>query len=234
MAEDTGFAARCLLRGARVGTLATQDHGQPFASLVTPATAPEGDVLLLLSALSAHTRHLAAEPRCALLVCGAADGANPQTAPRLTVTGRAAPDADAGLRKTWLARHPYAAEYAGFTDFAIWRLSIEAGHYVGGFARAHTLDAGAMHPAPADVAAIRGAEASILAWCRTVPADALARHHGGQNIPGGWRIGAVDTDGIDLEAGDAVARIPFDRPVANAAELRSALARLVERARDKQ
>ena len=85
------WAARKLLRAARSGTLATQTGGQPFASLVTPATAPDLSVLLLLSTLSEHTRHLRAEPRCALLVASAPDGPNPQTAPRLTVTGIAEP-----------------------------------------------------------------------------------------------------------------------------------------------
>src|ERR1700685_3316184 len=90
MADDLtspAFEARKLLRAARSGTLATAaDGGQPFASLVTPACAPDLSVLLLLSNLSEHTRHLRAEPRCSVLVCGAAEGANPQIAPRVTVT----------------------------------------------------------------------------------------------------------------------------------------------------
>ncbi len=88
-----GLQARRLLRAARSGSLATlsasQDGGQPFATLVTPAIAGDGAILLLLSDLSEHTRHLRAEPRCSLLVVGAAESANPQTAPRLTVTGLA-------------------------------------------------------------------------------------------------------------------------------------------------
>jgi hypothetical protein len=66
--ESTAFEARKLLRAARSGTLATAaDGGQPFASLVTPACAPDLSLLLLLSNLSEHTRHLrtwyAARPR---------------------------------------------------------------------------------------------------------------------------------------------------------------------------
>ena len=233
---EIAFAARCLLRVARQATLATTDDGQPFASLVTPATTPDGDVLLLLSALSAHTRHLAAEPRCALLGCGAADGANPQTAPRLTVVGRAARDPDPGLRRAWLARHPYAAEYADFTDFAVWRLTVEAGHYVGGFARAHALGRQALLPPQDAVEAIRAAEPRILAHCNADHAQALAeiaRHLGGRPEAGGWQMVAADMDGIDLASGEAVVRIAFDRPVASPAELRSAMVRLVEHARER-
>ena len=65
------WEARKLLRAARVGTLATSAQGQPFASLVTPACAPDLSLLLLLSDLSEHTRHLRAEPRCSVLVTGA-------------------------------------------------------------------------------------------------------------------------------------------------------------------
>ena len=233
MAEDLGFAARCLLRAARVGTLATQDRGQPFASLVTPTATPGGDVLLVLSALSAHTRHLTAEPRCALLVCGAAEAANPQTAPRLTVIGHAAVDPDPASRRAWLARHPYAVEYAAFTDFSVWCLKIHSGHFVGGFARAHALDAGALHPVPAFVEAIQAAAPDILAHFNGDHAESLgwiARQHC-PDKPGAWRMGAVDVDGMDLAAGDAVVRVPFDRPVTSGAELRSALVRLIERAK---
>ena len=232
---DPAFAARCLLRAARAGTLATGDRGQPFASLVTPATTPEGDVLLLLSALSAHTRHLAIEPRCALMVCGPAEGVNPQTAPRLTVIGRAAADADPDLRELWLARHPYAAEYASFADFSVWRLSVESGRYVGGFARAYVLDAAALHAPPGPVEAVRAAMMPTLAGCADQEALArIARQAGGVGQTGAWRMGAADPDGMDLVAGDAVVRVPFDRPVANAAELRSALMRLIERVGDEQ
>ena len=137
--DRPAWAARKLLRAARVGTLASSMQGQPFASLVTPATTPDLCALLLLSDLSEHTRHLRADPRCSLLVCGVATGENPQTAPRVTVTGLAETVVDAGLKARYLAVHPYAAMYAGFGDFALWRIRPVNGLYVGGFARAARL-----------------------------------------------------------------------------------------------
>src|SRR5579859_488423 len=111
--DGTAFEARKLLRAARSGTLATvADGGQPFASLVTHACAPDLSVMLLLSNLSEHTRHLRTEPRCSILVCGAMEGANPQTAPRVTLTGIAEMADDAALKARFLAVHPYAAQYA--------------------------------------------------------------------------------------------------------------------------
>ena len=44
MEESPAWTARKLIRAARSGTLATATDGQPFASLVTPATAPAGSV----------------------------------------------------------------------------------------------------------------------------------------------------------------------------------------------
>ena len=118
MSEATpAWEARKLLRAARVGTLASVMDSQPFASLITPACAPDLSVLLLLSDLSEHTRHLRADPRCSVLVAGAPEGANPQTAPRVTVTGLAEVAADPALKSRYLAVHPYAGLYAGFQRF---------------------------------------------------------------------------------------------------------------------
>ncbi len=123
--DDPGWTARRLLRAARVGTLATQSGGYPFAGLVTPATTPELSVLLLLSDLSEHTKQLRRDPRCALLVAGPAAEGNPQTTPRVTVSGSAAIADEAGLRARFLAVHPYAGLYAGFGDFYLWRIAPE-------------------------------------------------------------------------------------------------------------
>ena len=104
--EAPAWVTRKLLRAARSGTLATSIEGQPFASLVTLACAPDLSLLLLLSDLSEHTRHLRAEPRCAVLVAGAPESANPQTAPRATVTGLAEMVDDPALKRRWLTVHP--------------------------------------------------------------------------------------------------------------------------------
>ena len=189
--DDPALEARRLLRAARGGTLATSAAGQPFASLVTPATAPDGSVLLLLSDLSEHTRHLRAEPRCALLVAGAAEGPNPQTAPRLTITGLAELEPDPALHARWVAAHPYAAFYAGFGDFHLWRLRPRGGLFVAGFARAHRLREAQLAPDPDAVAAVAAAEAGIIAHCNADHADALALIaglHGGRPSDGSWRL----------------------------------------------
>ena len=83
--------------------------GQPFASLVTPACMPDGSLLLLLSRLSEHTRHLMAVPACSVMVSGASDSINPQTTPRVTITGMAEVISDPALKARYLTVHPYAS-----------------------------------------------------------------------------------------------------------------------------
>ena len=227
------WQARTLLRAARVATLATQSAGQPFTALVTPATAPDLSVLLFLSSLSEHTRHLMAEPRCALIAIGTAETANPQTAPRITLTGLAEPAPDPAHKARWLASHPYAAQYAEFGDFSLWRIRPASGLFVGGFARATRLRAVELAPNPASVAAIAAAEAEIIAHCNADHAKAMTELAG---AAGSWRMVAVDVDGCDLArqqdpAEAATRRLSWAAPVADANGVRKELIGLLRRLR---
>ncbi len=222
--DSPAWAARKLLRAARVGTLATSAEGQPFASLITPATAPDASVLMLLSDLSEHTRHLRADGSCAVMVTGAADGANPQTAPRVTLTGLASIEPDPALRARWVAQHPYAEFYAGFGDFHLWRLRPVAALFVGGFARAHRLRQGDLISAAPAVAA---AEAQVIAHCNQGHAAAMTAIAHAAGLAGeGWRLVACDADGFDLALVDVVHRVAWAAPVDGPGAIRSALADL--------
>jgi putative heme iron utilization protein len=193
--------------------------------------------LLLLSELSEHTRQLRADPRCALLVTGAPAQPNPQTAPRLTLLATAELDDSAALRARFLAVHPYAALYAGFADFHLWRLVPSDGFWVGGFARARKMRFADLAPDPAGLAALRDAAQDIMAHCNADHADAMAVLAGGQ---GAWHMVGVDTDGCDLAPEPAegpdreeglVRRVAWDRPAATADDVRRALILLTRRAR---
>ncbi len=238
MATDGhGFEARRLIRAATSATLATVAEGQPFASLATPATAPDLSPLLWLSTLSEHTRQLKAEPRCALLFTGGAETANPQTAPRVTLTGLAEPVPEAEvpeLKARWLARHPYAALYADFADFSLWRIRPGGALLVGGFARASRLRLAELLPDPAAVAALAAAEPEILAHVNADHADAVEAIAQGLlgGGPGGWRLVAVDTDGCDLALDDTVLRHSWPEPLSDANGVRKALIVATRNARE--
>ncbi len=221
------WQARTLLRTAKSGVLATSAGGQPFAALMTPACAPDLSVLLLLSGLSEHTRHLRDDPRCALMVAGDALDLNPQTAPRLTVLGRAQPEPDPALKARWIARHPYAGFYAGLADFRLVRVMLTGGNFIGGFASAHRLTQAELTPDSAAVAAVAAAEADILAEANG-HGEALDRIAGSGN---GWRMTAADVDGCDLTLGEEVRRVAWPTPVSGADGVRAELARLGEGAR---
>ncbi len=229
-AEDPGWTARKLLRAARVATLATQSGGWPFAALVTPATDAELTLLLLLSDLSEHTRHLRREPRCAVMVAGEADGPNPQTTPRVTVSGRADIVADPAALQRYLAVHPYAAGYAGFSDFNIWRVTPDDGQLVAGFGRAHRLRREHLRPPAGAVEAIAPAAPRIMQHCNTDHAGTLALL---ADRPGAWRMVGVDAEGCDLAGPEdaRVLRLAWPAPVADADGVRQALIHLARAAR---
>ncbi|WP_431267305.1 HugZ family protein [Dankookia sp. P2] len=234
--DNPAFEARRLVRGAASAVLATQAAGQPFASLVTPATTGDLSVLLLLSSLSEHTRQLRAEPRCAVFFQGQAAEANPQTAPRVTLTGLAAavpgPEVPA-LKARFLAKHPYAALYADFGDFALWRVSPAAAQLVGGFARALRLRGAELLPDPAAVAGLAAAEQGILDHMNADHAAAVAAIAAG--LPGGgdgaWRMVALDPDGADLALGERVLRLNFSAPADGPEAVRAELIRAARGAR---
>ena len=232
--EPPAWAARKLLRAARSGTLASVAGGQPFASLVTPASAADLSVLLLLSSLSEHTRHLRADARCALLVVGAPEGANPQTAPRVTLTGLAAPDTDPALKARWLAVHPYGVLYADFADFALWRIRPAQALFVGGFARAARLRQADLAPDPVALAQLAEAAQGIMTHCnQDHPAmlAAIAHHAYGGEPDAPWRMVGVDVDGCDLGLGEQVRRIAWSAPLADSGQVRAELIRLAHAAR---
>ncbi|MBR0655153.1 HugZ family pyridoxamine 5'-phosphate oxidase [Plastoroseomonas arctica] len=228
--------SRHLIRGATAASLATSAEGQPFVSLVTPATAPDLSPLLWISTLSEHTRHLAAEPRCSLMVTGVADGPNPQTAPRITLTGLAEPVPAAevvALKARWLARHPYAALYAEFADFSLWRIRPQAALYVGGFARALRLRLTEFAPDPVAVAAIAEAEPGILAHMNEDHPAACANiarvFCGGE--AGAWRMVALDVDGCDLTDGNRTVRFAFSEAVSDVDDVHTVLVLAAREAR---
>jgi len=226
--DSPAWHTRCLLRSLRAATLATSAQGQPFASLVTHACAPDLSLLLFLSDLSEHTRHLRAEARCSLLVCGTPEETNPQTAPRVTVTGFAEAVADPALKARYLAIHPYASLYAEFADFNVWRIRPVAALYVGGFARAVRLRTVDLTPDAAAVAAVAAAEADIVAHCNQDHPAALAAI---AREPGDWQMATADVDGCDLVQDERVIRVPWAAPVSSAGEIRAELVRLAREAR---
>jgi hypothetical protein len=162
-----------------------------------------------------------------VLVAGEQVETNPQTTPRVTVTGMAEVVDDAALKARYLAVHPYASLYADFGDFALWRIHPANGLYVGGFGRAARLAAADLSPDPLAVAAIDAAASQIIAHSNADHAAALARIAG---RPGDWQMVSVDVDGCDLGCGEQVVRVHWTMPVTDTDQIRSELAGLARAA----
>ena len=229
--------AKRLLRSIRAGSLGTLNgSGDPFASLVTVATEPDGSPLILVSQLSAHTRHLDKDPRVSLLLAETGPG-DPLAHPRLTITGRAIKIVDPARRKAvrarFLARHPRAELYADFGDFSFWRIAMEQVHLNGGFARAARFPADRLVTRIDDAEGLIAAEDGAVAHMNADHADALSLY--AQTIAGRsagpWIATGLDPDGMDLALGDETARIPFDERVVDAHNLRKVLVKLAHAAR---
>jgi heme iron utilization protein len=236
---DAKSTAKKLLRLIRAGALATIDRntGHPFGSLVNVATDSDGSPLILISRLSGHTANLEADSRASVLLATAGKG-DPLAHPRLTVLGRFAKIArdaadDAHLRRRFLARHPKAELYAGFADFALWRMIVEAAHLNAGFARAADLTAADVMTDLSGARDLLDIEASAVAHMNDDHADAVALYAtkllGAE--AGAWRATGLDPDGLDLACADAALRLQFPQRVTAAGQLREVLADLAKRAR---
>lgn len=219
----TGTEARQLLRRARTGTLATlnRDGGTPYGSLVNVAADVDGRPLILVSNLAWHTRNLLADSRASLLVAEPAASGDALTGSRVTVMGRFLKADELRVRRRYLAHHPEAEGYAGFGDFAFWRLEPELAHAVAGFGRIETLEASEVFVPAMEMEEI---EESAVRHMNEDHFEQVQRLAGG--LEGRWRMAAIDPDGADLSNGERNLRVGFPAPVFTATELRACLASL--------
>jgi heme iron utilization protein len=231
-----GDTARSLIRRADRATLATRmrdTDGEPYASLVLTAAAHDGSPVLLISGLAEHTKNIAADPRVSLLFDGTAGYDDPLTGPRVSVQGRAIATDSETLRDRFLARHPAAAMYAGFGDFAFYAIETERAHLVAGFGRIDWITADDLLFDSDPAAGLAAREPDIVEHMNTDHADAIALY--ARVLLGcagdDWRMTGIDPEGIDMACKENSARLTFDGPVLNADDARLALATLAKRAR---
>jgi len=227
---------RSLLRKSRQGALATlmPGSGDPYCSLVNVASAHDASPVLLISKLAIHTKNILADPRVSLMLDERAPG-DPLEGARIMVGGVAeeARDDKDVLRRRYIAAHPSAEMFAGFGDFAFFRIVITGVHLVAGFGRIVDLK-------PADVLTdlagcdeLTAAEGDILAHMNADHADTMNLYAtkilGAQ--PGEWRATGCDPGGLDMADGSRVLRLDFPRRIAAPTALRQTLKQLADDAR---
>ncbi|MDF1735426.1 MAG: DUF2470 domain-containing protein [Minwuia sp.] len=236
MSDDPATLARTLIRSQPTATLSTvaAEGGWPYGSLVLTATDMSGLPILLISTLAQHTKNIIADSRASLLFDGTVGLTERLTGARVTVLGKMLRcDSDPIIRARFLSRHPSAAGYADFADFAFWRLDVERAHQVAGFGRINWIEGPDLLPEFGDIAELLAAEADVIGHMNADHSDAVALY---ANVlcqrPGvGWRLTGVDPEGADMARPGDHCRLSFDRRVSSAETARIELVRKVKQAR---
>ena len=105
------------------------------------------------------------------------------------------------VRRRFLSRHPKSELYAGFADFAFWRMGVVSAHLNGGFARAADLTAADVLTDVSDARTLVEAEADAIAHMNADHAEAC-RLYATKLLgapDGDWRCVGIDPDGLELQ-----------------------------------
>lgn len=228
-----------LIRGSRHAALAVLEPGtgHPTVSRTLVATDSGGRPIILVSALSSHTKALVADQRAGLLF-GEPGKGDPLAHPRITLKCRAEhitfdSSERPALRRRFLARHPKSALYIDFPDFSFFRLVPVSASLNGGFGKAYELtddDLDIASPAASELAEMEEGAIAHMNADHSDAIDLYAARFAGEK-EGGWRICGIDPAGFEILRGDQLRRIRFPEPLKKAADLRKILADLAKSAR---
>lgn len=232
--DEARRLSKTLLRAARYAALGTIDlpDGVPFVSRVSLATAMNGAPVFLISRLSTHFRNLEADPRCSLLI-GEPGKGDPLAHPRITLIGSAEILRDGSerdhLKQRYLRRHPKAVLYVDFPDFAFWRFTTSRASLNAGFGKAYALDCSDLATPLGGLEGLADIEDGAIAHMNADHADAVEHYAVLARAKGaGWRLSAIDPEGLDLASGDDVARLWFAAPLTSPQDLRPVLVALAK------
>jgi len=231
---DPKVAAKKLLREGRSGALATlmPGSGDPYCSLVNVATAADGAPLLLISTLAVHTKNILADRRVSLMIDERKEG-DPLQGARVMLMGTAAKTDDPDVRRRYLTRQPEAEMFAGFADFAFYKMNLTGAHLVAGFGRIVDLKPDDVLTATDDAAELVAAEPDILAHMNSDHAD-TCRLYASKLLgapDGDWRCVGCDPEGLELQLERTALRLPFPQRIRAPGVLRQVLKQMADEAR---
>ena len=231
---DSKAAAKKLLREGRSGALATlmPGSGDPYCSLVNVATAADGSPLLLISRLAVHTRNVLADHRVSLMIDERREG-DPLQGARVMLGGTATVTSDPDIRRRYLDRQPESQMFAGFGDFAFYRIALTGAHLVAGFGRIVDLAPADVLTETGDAAELVSAETEIVAHMNQDHAETCrfyaTRLLGARD--GAWRCVGCDPEGLELQLERTALRLAFPQRVRAPGVLRAVLKQMADEAR---
>lgn len=265
VAEDGGARAdaRRWLLEVESGTLCTLSvkrelEGFPFGSVVPFALTAEGQPIIYVANMAAHTSNLRRDPRASLFVQQPDVDGDPQAGWRLTLMGRferivpasqgsglesedgvAIVDAAAleEIDARYRARVPQTEGYRTTHDFHYWRMStVEKVRYIAGFGRITWLD-GSVVKGDADEAGVEKVRAGAVAHMNEDHAHNLLEMCEGLYglRPASARMSSLEQDGffVRTEGPDRLLFFPFGRDV-RGSDVRLAVIDVLKRARKRK
>jgi putative heme iron utilization protein len=231
---DPRQTAKKLLREGRSGALATlmTGSGDPYCSLVNVATQADGSPLLLISRLAVHTKNILADDRVSLMLDERKQG-DPLEGARVMLMGTAQVTDDPDARRRYLERHPSAEMFAGFGDFAFYKIALKGAHLVAGFGRIVDLTRDDIVTDLTGSEALVAAEPEAVAHMNDDHSEAV-RLYATKLLgapDGAWRCVGCDPEGLELQLDRTALRLPFPQRVSGPGPLREILKELAQKAR---
>jgi putative heme iron utilization protein len=142
-----------LLTTQPLAALGTVLGGEPFVSMVpfafirNAALPDSGKLIIHVSTLAAHTKHMLENSRVSLMVMAApSPDVSAQATPRVSIQGVVTQiDKESReyeeARAVYVERFPQSLDLFGFADFSLFTIAPVSARFVAGFAQAMTLSA---------------------------------------------------------------------------------------------
>src|SRR5205085_11605638 len=169
------------------------------------------------------------DPRVSLMLDERKPG-DPLQGARVMLMGTAATSDDPGVRRRYLDRQPEADMFAGFADFAFYRMALKAVHLVAGFGRIVDLAPKQVLTQVDDAPELVAGESDILQHMNEDHADACRLYAtkllGGPE--GDWKCVGCDPEGLELQHGRTALRLPFPQRARAAGPGRTVLKQLAD------
>lgn len=232
--------ARTMVDKGNFGVLSTISRGDliggyPSGSVVEYAADNDGNLIMSLSSLSAHTGDMLEDARCSVTIME--NGFKGMKDARITLVGKISPvgeDTVAKARETYVTRHPDSF-WVDFGDFTWFKMdTIRTVRVVGGFGRAGSVSEEAYRNAKPDpLNQFSGPVCGHMNQDHSDSTVAMVRHYVGLSVDEAMMM-SLDSLGIDISCkknGEVfMCRLPFPEPIQDRKSIKDAIVQMTREA----